>query len=257
MYKSQLKIIYLVTKSDFGGAQRYVYDLAANLSQNYAVAVAGGEPGDDGELAKKLNAAGIRYLPLSHLKRAISPWHDWLAFWQIVKLIKKEKPDIIHLNSSKISILGSLAGKIYSSSIINHKYKIKIIYTAHGWVFNENLPWWKKTFYLLLEKWTTKFKTDIICLSEFEKQNTIRQKIAPAEKIKVICNGIAPIDFLTREQARKKLSAIVGAVITDETILIGSIGNLYQNKGYEYLVEAVNMLRVMRYALCVFSLYFS
>lgn len=254
MYKSQLKIIYLVTKSDFGGAQRYVYDLAANLSQNFTNIIAGGEPGDDGELAKKLNAAGIRYLPLSHLKRAISPWHDWLAFWQIVKLIKKEKPDIIHLNSSKISILGSIVVALFrvlNFCGIRIVSRFRVIYTVHGWVFNEDLPWWKKTFYLLLEKWTAKFKTDIICLSEFEKQNAIRQKIAPAEKIKVIYNGIAPIDFLPREQARKKLSAIVGAAITDETILIGSIGNLYKNKGYEYLISAIDKLLVTGYSLLV------
>src|SRR3989338_11718614 len=136
------KILYLVTQSDFGGAQRYVYDLATSISNNFSVIIAGGEPGHDGELAKKLAEKNIRYIHLSHLKRAISPWRDFLAFWQIVKLIKKERPDIIHLNSSKVSILGSLAAKIK-----NLKSKIKIIYTVHGWVFNEELPVWKKYCY--------------------------------------------------------------------------------------------------------------
>jgi len=166
-----LKILYLVTQSDFGGAQRYVYDLATNLSENFTIIVAGGEQGYEGELVKKLNKSGIRYLPLSHLKRAISPWHDWSAFWQIVHLIQTEKPDIVHLNSSKISILGSLAAWWCKVP--------KIIYTVHGWVFSEDLPLGKKYFYKILEKLTARFKTDIICLSEWEKQNTVRRQIAP------------------------------------------------------------------------------
>ncbi len=243
MSKSQTKILYLVTQSDFGGAQHYLYDLTANLSKNFIIVVASGEQTNKGELAKKLKAAGVRYLPLSHLKRAISPWHDWLAFWQIVNLIKKEKPNIVHLNSSKVSILGSFAAWLCKVP--------KIIYTVHGWVFNEDLPVGKKFFYKILERLTARFKTGIICLSEWEKQNTVRQKIAPAAKISVIYNGIAPINFLPRLKAREQLAKITGAPIDDQTILIGAIGNLYKNKGYEYLIEAVNMLRAMRYALCV------
>ncbi|PIR93570.1 hypothetical protein COT99_00170, partial [Candidatus Falkowbacteria bacterium CG10_big_fil_rev_8_21_14_0_10_43_10] len=90
MAESQTKILYLVTQSDFGGAQRYVFDLASNFSQKYAIIVAGGEQGHQGELTKRLKEKNIEFRHLSHLKRAISPLHDWLAFWQIVKLIKKE-----------------------------------------------------------------------------------------------------------------------------------------------------------------------
>jgi glycosyltransferase involved in cell wall biosynthesis len=241
------KILYLVTQSDFGGAQKYIYDLATNISKNYAILVAGGEQCYQGELAKKLIAAGICYHKLSHLKRAISPRHDFLAFWQIVKLIKKERPDIIHLNSSKISILGSLA-VAYWSLVIGH-WSFKVVYTVHGWVFSENLSPGKKYFYKILEKFTAKFKNKIICLSEFEKQNTIKNKIAPAEKISVIYNGIAPIDFLPRLEARKKLSEFTNTVISDETILIGSIGNLYKNKGYEYLIKNMRDLSLKTYDL--------
>jgi len=236
MSKSQTKILYLITQSDFGGAQKYVYDLATNISQNYITIIAGGEQGKKGELAQKLREKNIKYIYISHLKRAILPWHDFLAFWQIKKLIKQEKPDIVHLNSSKISILGSLAAR---------RCKVpKIIYTVHGWVFNEELAWWKKFFYKILEKWTAKFKTHIICLSEFDKQNAIKQKIAPTNKISVIYNGIKPIKFLSKEDAREKLK------ISQNKIIIGSIGNLYKNKGYEYLIKAISLC-VMRYALCV------
>jgi len=228
------KILYLVTQSDFGGAQRYVYDLATNISDNFSVIVASGEQGYDGELAKNLQTKNVKYIYLHHVKRAINPYHDFLAFWQIKKLIKQEKPDVVHLNSSKISILGSLANK----SIVNLKSKIKIVYTVHGWVFNENLNYFKKLIYKILERFTARFKDKIICLSEFEKNNTINNKIAPTEKISVIYNGREQINFLTREQAREKLG------IPKDAVAIGSIGNLYKNKGYEYLIKSMNRLQI-------------
>jgi len=226
MSKSQTKILYLITQSDFGGAQKYVHDLATNISQNYTVIVAGGEQGNRGELAQKLRKKNIEYIHLSHLKRAILPWHDFLAFWQIKKLIKRKKPDIVHLNSSKISILGSLAAKQCKIS--------KIIYTVHGWVFNEELAWWKKTLYKILEKWTAKFKTHIICLSEFDKKTAIQKKITPVNKISVIYNGIKPVDFLSKEKARQRLN------LDKNKLVIGTIANAYKTKGLKYLIESVN-----------------
>jgi len=235
MAESQTKILYLVTQSDFGGAQRYVFDLASNFSQKYAIIVAGGEQGHQGELTKRLKEKNIEFRHLSHLKRAISPLHDWLAFWQIVKLIKKEKPNIIHLNSSKISILGSLAAQ-YVSRIIS--YKLYVIYTVHGWIFNEELSAGKKYFYLWCERFTARFKDKIICLSEFDKQNAIKQKIEPAKKISVIHNGIKPINFLSKEEAREKLN------IPQDAVAIGTIGNLYKNKGYQHLIKAFKILNI-------------
>jgi len=239
------KILYLVTQSDFGGAQKYVYDLASNFSQKYEILVAGGEPvstkvtaGKQRELEIKLQKKGIKYVYISHLKRVVSPWHDFFAFWQIVKLIKKEKPDIIHLNSSKISILGSLA-----SIFVIRNSSLKIVYTVHGWVFNEEIAGWKKIFYKKLEKFTAKFKTNFICLSEFDRQNTLKNKIASQEKISVIYNGIKPINFLSKGEARKRIN------IAEDKISVGSIGNLYKNKGYEYLIKSTSQLEITNYKL--------
>ena len=97
-------------------------------------------------------------------------------------LIKKEKPDLVHLNSTKISILGSLACI---------PFKVKVLYTAHGWIMGEDelLPRWKLNFYGYLEVWSAKLKTHIICLSEPEKKMAIEWGI-PKEKITIIYNGI-------------------------------------------------------------------
>ena len=110
------KILYLITQSEMGGAQVYIKDLAKNLKDEFNIVVAVGEQKNDDWLTKEMSKENIRFIVLHNVKRAISPFYDFLGLLEIIKLIKKERPDVIHLNSSKISILGSLAGKIYKMS---------------------------------------------------------------------------------------------------------------------------------------------
>ncbi len=236
-------ILYLVTQSELGGAQRYVFDLATNLSQEFNISVAFGEQGEKGELAKQLKQANIKYYVIPHLKRAISPINDLKALIEIIKLIKKLKPNIIHLNSSKISILGSLVGFLIKSEILN--LKSEIIYTVHGWVFNEPMPAWKKLFYKYAEKFTAIFKHKIICVSEFDRQTAIKEKICNPKKLTTIHNGIEQINFLPKEQASEKLFRIINkSEIRNpkSEIRIGTIANLYPTKGLEHLIQAIHLL---------------
>jgi len=131
------KILYLITQSEFGGAQRYIFDLANNLKNDYEIIVAGG--GQD-ELFEKLKKINVKNFKLKNLIREINLIKDIFAYWEIKKLIQKIKPDILHLNSSKISVLGAFAGRKAGVK--------KIIYTVHGFVFNEPMSKWKKLIYL-------------------------------------------------------------------------------------------------------------
>ena len=241
-------IFYLVTQSELGGAQRYVFDLAKNLKTEFNVAVAFGEQGEQGELAKQLKQANIEYHIIPHLKRAISPVNDLKALFEIIKLIRKLKPDIIHLNSSKISILGSLASLCVVRSTL-------CVYTVHGWVFNEPMPNWKKIFYKYAEKFTAIFKNKIICVSEFDKQTAIKEKTCAQKKLTTIHNGIKPINFLSKDEARNKLLNQYTSIPVSQypSILIGAVANLYLAKGLEYLIQAIYIL-ITNYQLPIIAI---
>jgi glycosyltransferase involved in cell wall biosynthesis len=254
------KILYLITQSELGGAQRYVFDLAENLQEEFDVSVAFGSPHyssgeareqwEKGELAGKLKERNIKYYTLKNIKRKISPLNDFLAIFKIIKLIKKLQPGIIHLNSSKISILGSLAAFLSKSAIGNPAYakalagrrQSKIVYTVHGWVFNEPLAFWKKIFYKYAEKFTAYFKDKIICISKLDYELAKNQLKIPEKKLTLIHHGIKPINFLTREEARRKLSQISNFQFPISNFIIGTIANLYKTKGLEYLIESVKII---------------
>jgi glycosyltransferase involved in cell wall biosynthesis len=229
-------ILYLITQSEFGGAQKYVLDLALGLKDEFNICVGLGEQGEKGEFAQKLKENNIEYYIIKHLKREISPTNDILAIFEIIKLIKKLRPDIIHLNSSKISILGSLTAKLCYVL----RVPCYVIYTVHGWIFNEPLASWKKSFYFWAEKLTAILKNKIVCISKLDYDIAKNKLKIKEKKLALIYHGIKPINFLSCEAARNKLKSKIKNLKSE--ILIGSIANLYKTKGLEYLIEAVRIL---------------
>jgi glycosyltransferase involved in cell wall biosynthesis len=149
----------------------------------------------------------------------------------LIKLFLKFRPDIIHLNSSKVSIVGSLASAIYRLKK-NHK----LIYTVHGFVFNEPLGQKIKTLYYWLERFCALFKDKLICIYQADMDQAIIKKIAPARKFTVVYNGINKINYLERSPARNALG------IPDDKIIIGNIANFYPTKGLIYLVRAAKLV---------------
>lgn len=226
------KILYVITQAEWGGAQRYIYDLATSLeAQNYDISVAVGES-EDKSLIDKLKKKNITVYQIKHLVRQISPLNDILAVFELRQIYRQIKPDIIHLNSTKAGIIGSLSNHAIS------KISYKVIYTAHGWVFNEPMSKIKKWLYWSAEKITSRPKDKIICVSAFDYQTALKYKIAKAKKLVAINNGVdtGSMVFLNKEEARKKLN------LPEDKIIVGKIANFYKTKGLEYFIEAIKEL---------------
>lgn len=228
------KILYVITQGAWGGAQRYIFDLATSLKDTYDITVAVGEPQGPQDLQKALTNEGILVIQLRHLKRAISPPHDTLAIAELKDLYTQISPDIIHLNSSKAGVIGSIP-----------ETTAKRIYTAHGWVFQEPHGFLRKKFYTLLEKHTAHRKDAIIVLSESEKQAAKSIGIME-EKLHIIPNGIAKPTFLTKQEARAAL-----VPNAPDTPWIGLIAGLYPSKGISVLLKAIAREASLKGSTCV------
>ena len=240
------KILYLITLSELGGAQKYVFDLAVNLKRQEKIQTLvayGGRPYDS--LARQLQINHIENYYLKYLQRPINFYYDFLALIQLYKLIKKIQPDIVHLNSSKAGVLGALAAQLAGKS--------KIIYTVHGLVLNEPMNKIKKNIYWLAEWLAARLKDHFICVSNFDKQALLKYKLAKADKITVIPNGIQAdkLHIWPRQLSRTKLTAILQHKINDfkfnlndkNYCLIGAIANFYPSKGLAYLIQAIYLLK--------------
>lgn len=230
------KILIVITQSSWGGAQKYAYELASGIKDEAEVVVCGGKD-TAGEMTRKLQAANIRFIPLKNLVRNVNPVKDLIEPWEIKKLIEKEKPDIVHLNSSKASIVGTIGAFL-------SRHKAKVVYTCHGWVFNEALNPGIRILYLILEKITGRLKDLVICLSDKDMSAAKKFGIASGHRLVKIHNGIAAIAFLEKSEARTILN------LGQDEFIIGSIGNFYKNKGFDMLIEAAaSISRPVKFAI--------
>ena len=217
------KILFIITKANWGGAQKYVFDLATSLN-DFEVKVVHGEP--VGELTKKLKNAGIKTIPIGNLERDISFFKELKAAWSLFKILKSEKPDIIHLNSTKIGGLGAFIGRLVGVE--------KIIFTAHGWAFNEDRVFWQKLLIKILSWKTILLNHKTIVLSQKEYDQVIHWPFVTKDKLELIYNGIKPINFLDKTSARNYFNTI----ITDQDKVVGTISELHKNKGLKYAIKA-------------------
>lgn len=229
-----------MTKSNFGGTQKYVYDLATNLPKSdYDVTVVFG---GHGQLEKKLHEKNIRTISIKHLGRDIGFIKDILVFFSFLSLFKKEKPDVVHLNSSKSGGIGALAARI--TRVPN------IIFTAHGWHFKEK----RATVFLFITyvlSWITVFLTHTTIV--VSKDDYKRALTFPFLKLRLttIHNGITPPTFLSRDDARRTLQqrlAIPEHSFATKTVVL-SIGELTANKGYKYAIPAFEALSNHMYVI--------
>lgn len=243
MSQERQKILYVITKGNWGGAQKYVYDLATALPRDtYEVVVAFG---GSGVLKQKLEEKNIRVIPLESLGRDIRVWKDVTVFFSLLSLFLREKPDVVHLNSSKIGGLGALAARIYNVYIrlknlypkASTLFPVLIIFTAHGWAFNEDRGMLAR-FAIRMVHYTTIMLSHVtIAVS----QSMIAQ-IKPLflkKKMVLIYNGVRDISFLTRREARQRIETCMGRNLPAHAHVIGTIAELHKNKGLTYSIHAM------------------
>lgn len=222
------KVLFLITKSNWGGAQRYVYDLATALpADRYDVSVALGGGGD---LQTKLESAGLRTIPLSQMSNTLSPkkLHD--VIHETTQLLRTEKPHIIHSNSSIAGFAGVIAGK---------KTRVpKVIFTAHGWAFNEDRPVWQKYIFKFFH-WITVLQSDqTIAVSHQLKQQM--NWFNAQDKMTVVHNGRTLPTYVDKNTAREFLCRKQPALERfKDDIWTGTIGELHPIKGHEIAINAV------------------
>lgn len=236
----KIKVLYVITRANFGGAQKYVHDLAISLpKENFeAVVVFGG----NGVLPEKLKSAGIREISIPSLGRDVSFWNDLKTLVALVKLFRTEQPDIIHLNSTKAAGLGSLAVFFIKTfqKFTKRRARPKLIFTIHGSPENEDRPFLVRSLIKTLSWLTIIFSDQAICVSKKDLES-LRQLPFISKKLIAIHNGIASrifSDKITATDEIVKLLKLKNDFLKGK-IIIGTVAELTKNKGLNYAVKAM------------------
>jgi len=231
------KVLIVITKSNFGGAQRYVFDIAKNLKNRFDVTVA---CGGSGLLVEKLKSENIQTMVIPFLARDVNIFKDIFAFFHLFRLFRSQKPDIIHLNSSKIGGLGALAGTLARVP--------RIVFTAHGWAWNEDRGILSKTIIRFAYFIVCAFSDRIIAVSKAIYEQGLSLPYAK-DKMTIIHNGVENIEILDKSLTKnmlpeKSLSA---------GFIVGTVAELHPIKGLTYAIQAFAELKELDIAYVIWA----
>ena len=192
-----MKILYIITKSEAGGAQTHISQLSRYMvEQGHCVGVMSHLEGEKRKEIKnskfqipnkfkiqnsKQKRNEIKFYSNPYFKNSYNPFLGLKAMREVKKAVEDFKPDLISCHSTFAGFWARLA----------IKNKIPTIFTAHGWGFTEGISFLRKSLVVLAEKLVSRYCSKIICVSEQDRKLALKYKIAVEEKIITVHNGVA------------------------------------------------------------------
>ncbi len=205
----KIKIIHVITQLGIGGAESTVRDLVLRLDpdrfESIVVTVLPKK-----EIAYQIEQGGVQVISLDANK------YNPFIIWKLVTILKREKPDIVHTQLFHADILGRIAAKIARVP--------KVISTLQNVTFGG----WIREIVLVL---TRRAVDKHIAVAQVVLDHAIKSGIAKKEKSSVIYNGVDATSFQS-----------AGHKVNNKTKIIVSTGRVVKQKGFEYLIQAMELL---------------
>jgi len=214
------RLLYLIVDLPVGGAEIHLLNLIKHLDRDrYSPTVLC--IGNNGPIGEEIAKEGVPVTELGLLRKGGDP--------RIVKLLReflrREKISLVHSHLYHANYYGRMAA---------FREGIPAVCTIHNTYARP------KVHRRLINRWLARRTARIIAVSGPVRDDIIRYDGVDPSKVVVIPNGVDPGTFdipLTRVEAREKIG------IPAEHFLIGTVGRLEEQKGLQYLVDAVRMLR--------------
>ncbi|WP_342508564.1 glycosyltransferase family 4 protein [Sporosarcina sp. FSL K6-2383] len=190
---------------------------------------------DTGKFAE-LEAQGLTMIEIS-IDRQIHPVKNLKSIWNLYKLMKKEKYDIVHVHTPVAALLGRVAAKF--AGVKN------VIYTAHGFYFHDEMSKKQYNLFFNIEKYAAKWMTDWLLLqSKEDYQLSLAQGFKSNDHTIHLSNGVdiwhkfhekqVSFEELSQFQSENDLSG--------DDFVFTFVGRLVKEKGIFELIEAFKLL---------------
>jgi glycosyltransferase involved in cell wall biosynthesis len=168
--------------------------------------------------------------------RTIAPGPNSKSVLELSRLMRAEGYDLVHAHAPVASVLGRVAAKLAGVE--------RILYTAHGFYFHENMPRQKYALYHGIEKSVAQITDRILVQSQEDYDTAVTTGIGSAEKIRYLGNGIDLYRFTpsrSNDAARAALREELG-IPEAHAPVIGITGRITEEKGFGELAAALSLL---------------
>jgi glycosyltransferase involved in cell wall biosynthesis len=217
--------VHAIARLNVGGAALSVLELAAEQRRrgHEVLVVAGTIPAGEASMEHVARDLDLPYLRLPALTREVSPRHDLAAVLALRRLIRRERPDVLHTHTSKAGTTGRVAALLAGNA------RPRVVHTFHGHVLSGYFDTRRERVFRLIERGLAHATDRIVAVSEQVRDDLIRFRVAPPEKIAVVQYGF-DLDARVQtspEMARQKRAA-AGLSATD--FVVGWAGRLSEIK---------------------------
>ncbi|MFZ2198491.1 MAG: glycosyltransferase family 4 protein [Thermodesulfovibrionales bacterium] len=223
----RIKILH-VAATTTGGVGLLLLYLAKGLDkERYDTVVAFGR---GYLLDEEFFSSGIKVQTIG-TTRGANPVSILKGFFQVYRLIRKEKFDIVHGHTSVGGLIARIAGKLGGAKIV--------VWSIHGFASHEGQGRLKRNFFRLIEKFLDMFTDHYIAVSHALVLEGVEGKILKPEKVTVIHNGLdieayrKPFDV---EAKRKEFG------VDDACHIIGTITRMETQKAVHDFISAISIV---------------
>ncbi len=221
-----MKLMFLLHSLQLAGAERQVANLAAGLvRKGHDVSVATFYT--RGPFFEDLRSAGVRVLSLEKQGRG-----DTVGFLcRLVRLVKREKPDILHAYMESANVLASILKPLRAG--------MRVVWGVR--CSTKDLRYFdrlERAISILEPKFA--LAADLIIVNSQAGLMSAAEQGFPSRKMLVVPNGIDTAEFRRNEEAARRLRTEWG--ISEREFLIGRVGRFHPMKDYPTFLESAARL---------------
>ena len=244
-----MKILRIIARLNVGGPARHVALLNAGLeSRGHQTLLAYGAL-DSGEASLEGPAidSGIPLVRIEDLGRHVRATSDLRAFIALLRLIFRERPDVVHTHTAKAGTLGRLAATLYNRTR-PRRHRALVVHTFHGHVFEGYFSPAVNRLVRLTERVLARLSDVIVTISPRQQQDIVtRFAVAPEAKTVVVPLGLDLDQLLEMPEQADNLRASIGA--SPDEVIVGYAGRMVPVKDLPTLIRAFAQARAQAPAL--------
>jgi glycosyltransferase involved in cell wall biosynthesis len=229
----------VIARLNMGGPALHVAYLTAGLRERGydTTLVAGSLARGEDSMAFVADARDVEIVRIDELGREISPLRDFVATLRLARLIRRERPDILHTHTAKAGTVGRAA-----AVLAGRRRPPIVVHTFHGHVLRGYFGPVRSRFFRLLERWLASRTTALIAVSPQVRDDLVALGVAPAERFVVVRLGIELDERVAAGQnGRAESRRYLG--IEPDRFAVGWIGRMTAVKRTDDVLVAFKRLR--------------
>ena len=233
-----MKVLRVIARLNVGGPALHVAYLTAGLAERGydTTLVAGTIARGEESMAFVADAHNVHVETLSELHREISPIRDLRAILRLARLIRRERPTILHTHTAKAGAVGRIA-----ALLAGRARPPIVVHTFHGHVLRGYFGRTMTFGFRTLERWLARATTSLVAVSPEVRDDLVALRVAPASKFTVVRLGIdlahrIASDDDQRRETRRQMG------LRDDEFVVGWVGRMTAVKNTDRVVRALQTL---------------